>query len=397
MKRIIVTLAVFVMAFGNVGLAQKKINLKSIGKASMLEHYGLRNRNDMAPHKACFEDTYGDMYRVNYEYDEYDYYLTTEVYEVYGDETWQAYEMMCYEYDFAGNVLNMLVKDFDGQDWLDVARANYAYEDEMVSEVIIQYFEEGEWVNEEKAVYNYNGDDYTILYWTWNGNNWSSNELYTFTRVGNTIELVMQYMQGGAWQNEGRQVATLSFDEKVEEILDQSWTGTDWENDELTNYIFEGDVFTRKTVKQWDGSAWVDNLLFAYEYDDDGNAKHGECFAFDGSSWEAADGDIEMVFDNGEKSNEYYGYLVDVEYADLTAVNENAQTFNFLVYPVPARDEIHIEADGFQKVEIYSLTGQKMMESLRDKMDVSALSSGLYVMKVYDREGGCATQRFVVK
>ena len=397
MKRVFVTLAILVMALGNVGMAQQKINLKSIGKTSMLEYYGLRNRGDVVPQTACFQDTYGDRYRVNYEYDEYDYYLTTEVYEVFWDVDWLAYEMLSYEYDFSGNVLEMLVRDFDGEAWLDMARATYSYEDDMVSEIIIQYMEDGDWVNDEKAVYNYNGDDYTILYWDWNGNNWTSNELYTYTRTNNTIELIIQYMEGGAWQNDEKAVFTLNFDEKVEEILDQSWTGTTWENVELTSYNYEGDVFTTKTLKQWDGSAWADNRLFTYEYGEYGNAKHGECSAFDGSNWETADGDIEMVFDNGEKSNEYYGYLVDVEYVDLTNLKENAQSFSFVVYPVPAHDEICIEAEGFQKAEIYNLMGQKLMVSLRDKMNVSALSSGLYVMKVYDREGGCATQRFVVK
>lgn len=75
MKRVFVTLAILVMALGNVGMAQQKINLKSIGKTSMLEYYGLRNRGDVVPQTACFQDTYGDRYRVNYEYDEYDYYL----------------------------------------------------------------------------------------------------------------------------------------------------------------------------------------------------------------------------------------------------------------------------------------------------------------------------------
>lgn len=397
MKKVFVTLAVLVMAFGNVGLAQQKINLKSIGKTSMLEYYGLRNRSDIVPQTANFEDTYGDKYRVNYEYDEYDYYLTTEVYEVYWDGVWQAYEMVSYEYDFSGNVLEMLVKDFDGEDWMETGRASFSYEDDLVSEAIIQYFEEGEWVNVEKAVYNYDGDDYTILYWDWNGNNWTSHELYTYTHIDGTIELIIQYMQGGAWQNDERAVFTLNFDEKVEEILDQNWSGTDWENYELTSYNYEGGVFPTKTIQQWDGSAWADNLLFRYEYDENGNAKHGECFAFDGSSWETADGDIEMIFDNGEKSNEYYGYMADVEYVDITAVKEYSEAFSFMIYPVPAHDEIYIEAEGFQKAEIYNLMGQKLMESLRDRMNVNTLSSGLYVINVYDRDGGCATQRFVVK
>ena len=64
----------------------------------------------------------------------------------------------------------------------------------------------------------------------------------------------MQYMQGGAWQNEEKQIITLNFDERVTEILDQDWVGTSWVNDELTTYNYEGNVFPTKTIKEWDGS-----------------------------------------------------------------------------------------------------------------------------------------------
>ena len=84
-------------------------------------------------------------------------------------------------------------------------------------------------------------------------------------------------------------------------------------------------------------------------------------------------------------------------YVDLTNVDENAQAANVKVYPVPAENEVFVQADGFQKAEIYSVTGQKMMESQQNNMNVSQLSSGLYIIKVYDLEGNCATQRFVVK
>ena len=201
MKKAIMTLAVIVMAFGNVGLAQKAINLKSIGKANMWKHYGLREKNDLVPQTADFQDTFGDKYRVKYEYDENEYYLNIEHYEVFWDGNWQEYEIISYEYDFNGNVMEMLVSDFDGEDWYDMARASFTYDGDQVSEVIIQSFEDGEWVNEEKAVYTYNGDNWTILYWNWNGSTWSSNELYTYNKSAGSIELLIQYMQGGAWQN----------------------------------------------------------------------------------------------------------------------------------------------------------------------------------------------------
>ena len=84
-------------------------------------------------------------------------------------------------------------------------------------------------------------------------------------------------------------------------------------------------------------------------------------------------------------------------YVDLTSVNENAQTSNVKVYPVPAENEIQIQAEGFQKAEIYSVTGQKMLESTMDKMNVSSLSQGVYLLKVYDQSGNSETQRIVVK
>ena len=103
----------------------------------MLKHYGLRENSDMVPQTAHWQDTYGDKYRVTYEYDEYDYYLITELYEVIWDGDWQAYEMITYEYDFSGNVLELLVQDFDGEEWIDMAKASYSYEGGLLSEVIV--------------------------------------------------------------------------------------------------------------------------------------------------------------------------------------------------------------------------------------------------------------------
>ena len=68
-----------------------------------------------------------------------------------------------------------------------------------------------------------------------------------------------------------------------------------------------------------------------------------------------------------------------------------------MVYPIPAENEIQIQAEGFQKAEIYSLTGQKLMESQSEKMNVGALSSGIYLLKVFDRAGNAETQKLMVK
>ena len=397
MKKALFTLAVLVMAFGNVGFAQHKANLKCDATQNVLKHYGIRSESNIVPSTAQWTDAYNDQYRVAYTYDEYDYYLVEEFYERNEGDGWMDYYRISYEYDFFGNVIEMVgeIASLTGVMENDY-RASYTYDGDELSEVVYQFWSYGDWANDTKEVYNYSGDVTTVLYWEWNGNNWSSSELYTYTRTGNTIELVMQYMEGGAWQNEGKQTITLNFNERITEILEQEWDGATWVNDELTTYHYEGDVFPSKTIQEWNGSAWEDNRLFTYEYDVNGNAKHGESKEKLGSQWMIADGDIEMFFGDGNKTV-YYGYIVDVEYVDLTSVNENNATPGFLVYPVPAESEITIQAEGFQKAEIYSVTGQMLMESTSDKMNVSLLGHGIYLLKVYDMDGNFAIQRFVVR
>ena len=397
MKKVIIAMAVFMMAFGNAGFAQRKANLKSDATQNVLKHYGVRSESNIVPSTAQWTDAYNDHFRVAYTYDEYDYYLMEEFYERDEGDGWMDYYRVTYEYDFNGNVIEM-VGEIAGMagEMMNDYKESYTYDGDELSEVVYQYWSYGDWVNETKEVYNYNGDVTTVLYWEWNGNNWSSDELYTYTRTDNTIELIMQYMEGGAWQNDGKQIITLNFNERVTEILEQDWEGVSWVNDELTTYHYEGDVFPSKTIQEWNGTAWEDDKLFTYEYDVNGNAKHGESKEKLGSQWMIADGDIEMFFGDGNKTV-YYGYIVDVEYVDLTAVNENNAVPRFVVYPVPAKDMVHVEAESFQKAVIYSLTGQKLMESLQNTMNVEGLPSGLYLIKVYDLDGSSQTQRFVVK
>ena len=388
-------MVILVMAFGNVSFAQRNANLKSTATANVLKHYGVRDESLFMPQIATCETVDGEKYRTVYTYDEYDYYLTEEYTKIDEGGGWEDFYKITYEYDFNGNVLEALGMSAYGTGVMENdAYAAYTYDGEMLSEVVYQSWIDGDWVNETKEVYTYNGDVTTVLYWDWNGNNWSSSDLYTYTREGNTIELVMQYMQGGAWQNEERCVFTLDFDENITEILVEFWANNAWEFHQKNVYHYDGGVYTSMTVE-------VDNGLVVQQYDYsyvDGNATHGECKVWNGGDQMVpGDGELEMAYGYNADTKTFYGYAVDIVYVDLTGINENAEEANFKVYPVPAESEIFIQADGFQKAEIFSVTGQKLMESLQDRMNVSELSSGLYIIKVYDREGNCDTQRFVVR
>ena len=395
MKKALFTLAVLVMAFGNVSFAQRNAHLKSDATATILKHYGVRDDSMIVPETAFWRDTYGEQYSVAYTYDEYDYYLIEELAQIDVDGEWEDFYLIYYEYDFSGNVLEAYAQIALDGDWQNESKASYSYENGLLSEVVYQYWDNNVWKNDIKEVYNYNGNVSTVLTWYWNGNNWSSDELYTYTYGDGIIDLLIQYMQGGAWQNDEKQTFILDFDEHVTEILIEDWQNNVWVNDENMIYDFVDGVYVTKKVMNWGDGAWDDEYFFEFDYEN-GNAVHGTCKEKNGD-WVDANGDIEMAFGYNAETKVFWGSEVTMTYVDLMAVKENALVANVKVYPVPADDEIFIQAGDFQKAEIYNVMGQKMMESLQDRVDVGELSSGLYIIKVYDHEGNCATQRFVVK
>ena len=187
MKKGLFVLAVLVMAFGNAGFAQHKANLKSDATQNVLKHYGVRDETSEVPFTAVWHTADGEDFRTTYTYDEYEYYLVEELVEMKQDGAWLNYSIITYEYDFSGNVFEALAMSADGNGgWEPEDLAVFSYENGELSEIIFQYWDGNEWVNDVKEVYTYNDNVTTVLYWDWNGNNWTSDELWTYTKTDNT-------------------------------------------------------------------------------------------------------------------------------------------------------------------------------------------------------------------
>ena len=400
MRKAIFTLAVLVMALGNVGLAQfSKAEIKNMLREQVFKQKGLVRESYIVPQQANYVMADGSQFRKTYYYDEWDYTCTEDITEFFDDGSWTNKSRYTYEYDFNGNVLEMLYEKWEDDDWSASGRTSYTYNGDVLEEMLYQVESDGTWVNRLKYVYNYNGDQWTVLTWLWEGNSWTVSFLNTYTRIGNTIEELMQYMEGGAWQNLALVIETLDFDENVTGLLYQYWDEDEleWVNVDTMSYTFENGVFTETLLQLCDDIGWYDAYLYSYEYDGNGNATVGKSFVNDDGNWVPGDGDLEMSYGFNANMEYFYGIEAEMSYVDLTSVNENAQAVSFEVYPVPAENEIQIQAEGFQKAEIFTLTGQMLMESEQNTIDVSSLATGIYMLKVYDQTGSSAMQKLVVK
>ncbi len=72
-----------------------------------------------------------------------------------------------------------------------------------------------------------------------------------------------------------------------------------------------------------------------------------------------------------------------------------AETLSLSVYPNPASETLFVDGPA-ELVSLYTLTGQKLMETRQHKMDVSQLNPGLYVARIAAKEKTIIT-KFVKK
>ena len=401
MKKSFLILAVCVMAFGNANLfAQRSQRLATIEKI-MKQVRNTREDAWYEPVTAVYthvDEKSDATFRNTYTYDEYEYYLTEMLVETKNGSSWQNFEYLTYEYNFDGSPLEILSQEWDDGDWENEAFVTYTYDNEdILSEVIIQEWDDDDWLNVEKMVFNFGDYSSTVLYSYWDGV-WRTEELYTYTYgTGGDYELLIQYMQGGAWQNDEKLTYTMNESFDIASILLEGWENNAWQNEERCAYNYENGVAVSLDIEAWQNGNWTTMARMNFEYED-GNATYGHYQEWTGSQWVEANADIEMFYAENaasltfEDSNE-----VNVQYADLTLSVDENQVKAFKTFPNPATESIAISGEDFQKAEMYNIAGQKVLETTLNTVNVNGLPSGVYMLKVFGTNGSVETQNVVVK
>lgn len=71
---------------------------------------------------------------------------------------------------------------------------------------------------------------------------------------------------------------------------------------------------------------------------------------------------------------------------------------NFSLYPNPTKGELTVQLStksSFLKADIYNLIGHKVLEINTEKFNTSQLSKGIYIIKLYTKEGKIMSKKFI--
>lgn len=92
----------------------------------------------------------------------------------------------------------------------------------------------------------------------------------------------------------------------------------------------------------------------------------------------------------------YSGALTATQIQSLSSKDFQANNLKFSMSPNPANNILNIDMEKeVQSVEIYSLQGQKVFFGNDKTIDITNLSSGMYMVRVQDVDGGIATQKLM--
>jgi hypothetical protein len=65
------------------------------------------------------------------------------------------------------------------------------------------------------------------------------------------------------------------------------------------------------------------------------------------------------------------------------------------IYPNPTEGIVNIEMSEFKEATVYTLSGKRLLRSKVKSIDISALSEGVYLIKLEDRNGASVYTRLV--
>lgn len=89
---------------------------------------------------------------------------------------------------------------------------------------------------------------------------------------------------------------------------------------------------------------------------------------------------VKAVYPGEDLSAAIFSTVVEKDEQDTTSVEYGIDN-EFRVYPNPADERLYVEGD-VEEVEIFGLNGNLLIESRRKSIDISSLSSGIYLVKV---------------
>lgn len=297
------------------------------------------------------------------------------------------------------------------------------YYDERGNIIRIDFFQyyDNEWIFPSYITYTYDDNNHRLTRTNYNdwGSGFELQGIYTYSYDGDLLTSYEMTL-GGTLLMRG----TYSYDtdghctQCLEEYND-AWGGTGWSYSALTTYTYDdAGNCTNETYSYWQ-NGWVPDSSIDRLFDANGNCKQREkrsngqvadrvTYSYDEActidhvlmpyhpepnytweqfahrplryAWEAANDGGQLIY--------VCDYIFEYGVFEGVPQHEMPIADMMVIYPNPTQGEMTLSLEGLRRYEIIDMNGKTVMQGQANEklhtIDVSALASGLYLVKAYN-------------
>jgi hypothetical protein len=340
-------------------------------------------------------------------------------------ETWNYYNKVndswfigeLWKYDETGGLIEHYYKSWDYYNYIIENGYRYTYDlndMDMPTETVGQDWDtiSDNWINTSQVISEYTNDTILDLETIneWAGSYWALNGQNTYSYTNDLLTGInYQYWDEGSmtWLNSGRDYYSYNANSLLAEYLYQYWDGASWVN--YYKYLYSYDENGNRTSlvnMRWYNDTWTKYSERTYTYNANGdetdytyisydyttgliNYGYNYTYSYDFNNLNTRyiyrywDTDIN-AWRNSSLTNYYYSLH------NSSGLNEPGADFAN-VYPNPASNELHVSnLHPNYIISVCDVAGnilisKKALSSI-EKIDISNLSRGIYLLKIFDNK-----------
>ncbi|MFO7524829.1 MAG: T9SS type A sorting domain-containing protein [Ignavibacteriaceae bacterium] len=209
---------------------------------------------------------------VSYKVLENGYVLESVDYQLFTGNGWLDFQSDFNTYDNKFNLIETVVQIFNGVSLENFERTIQTYyPNDFLESKLIQLWDGVEWTDESKNIYHYdNQGRYSEVYYLLPDGSGGfidfTREVYSYE--SNPIKEFIETQQNnnGTWENLSFTEALYLDEERVQEITNSGWNGTEYQFNDKQKFTYSNGLLTENLNLLWTGSAWVNTSKQTYAY-----------------------------------------------------------------------------------------------------------------------------------
>ena len=342
--------------------------------------------------QAKFQILWENYLKIEYRYDIQNN-MTAALHQYWEINRWVISFKRNYTYDKNNNLITILLQEWESGKFIDVMRLILTYDEQNnLSEDILQDWEE-EWINVQKLTYTWENNNLTeVLYQDWEESEWKDafKEEYTYNEFNNLEELIIKFWDKEQWWD----IAKIIFiwDDQQQNLISGIFQFWDMENEQCNNdekVSFKWDEHNNmksELWQEWIEDKWIDTEKRIYFYDENNNSTSGNSQIWTGNEWIDCNCGLDIYYNNMQSFYGIDGCSFTATYINVNdvGISENNFSDTFRLYPNPVSDILYIETNKTttSEIEVFSVQGVLLLNAKGNQIDVSSLPNGNYILKV---------------